>query len=388
MPLNLSEIYPQIREMVEVSAQVEAYLTSRREKAVQLFQEYASDLSYLKARTEAIPEKSNLRCALPMTETFDRGYAAPELDFQPVVLAADGSQIATSNHDPIEFGVVNIGVFRIQSGSSLVPETLTATHLIYPRPGHFSWPRITEERVALERDLKERQILTELAAQEESPVVTLTDGVLELFHEPQNEPGFMQRFQSYLASLERLAAQNSVTAGYVDRPLADLVVRLLELAELSDEALAKVPQDHPLEGIPDAFLFQNLLQPGERSAIFGLRSRSAKKFQEYNAQLALRFFYLNVGFPNKPSLARVEVPDWVASQPEQVDLLHRVLLEQCRKMGANPFPYALHRAHEIAVVRYEEKRQIENRIMAEFAGKGLPIGKYSNKQANKDAHLR
>jgi hypothetical protein len=102
----------------------------------------------------------------------------------------------------------------------------------------------------------------------------------------------------------------------------------------------------------------------------------------------LRFFYLNVGFPGKPSLARVEVPEWVASHTYQVDLLHGALLEQCRKMGANPFPYALHRAHEIAVVRYEEKRQLEDRIIAEFTGKGLPVGRYSNKQANKEAHLR
>jgi hypothetical protein len=388
MPLNLSEIYPQIREMVEASKQVEVYLISRREKAEQLFREYSSDLAFLKTRVEAIPEKSNLRCALPMTESFDHGYAEPEIETQPVILAADGSQIVTSHHDPVEFGVVNIGIFRIQSGSGLVPETMTVTHLIYPHPVRLPWPRITEERIALERDLKERQILADLASQEELPVVTLTDGVLELFHEPQNEPGFRQKFQAYLDSLERLASQNSVTAGYVDRPLANLVVRLLELAELTDEELGKVPQSHPLEGITDAFLFQKLLQPGERSAIFGLRSRSAKKFEEHNAQLALRFFYLNVGFPDKPSLARVEIPEWVVSQPDKVDLLHGSLMEQCRKMGANPFPYALHRSHEIAVVRYEEKRQIENRIVAEFAGRGLPIGTYSHKQANKDAHLR
>jgi hypothetical protein len=388
MPLNLSEIYPQIKEMVEASKQVETYLISRREKAEQLFKEHASDLAFLKARVEAIPEKSTLRCALPMKESFNQGYAEPKNESQPVVLAADGSQITTSHHDPIEFGVVNIGVFRIQSGSGLVPETLTMTHLIYPHPVRLPWPRITEERVALERDLRERQILAELASQEELPVVTLTDGVLELFHEPQNEPGFRQKFSDYLDSLERLASLNSITAGYVDRPLANLVVRLLELAELTDEELGKTPQLHPLEGITDAFLFQSLLRPGERSAIFGLRSRSAKQFEEHNAQLALRFFYLNVGFPEKPSLARVEIPEWVAGQPETVDLLHGSLLEQCRKMGANPFPYALHRAHEIAVVRFEEKRQIESRIMAEFTGKGLPIGAYSNKQANKDAHLR
>ena len=185
-----------------------------------------------------------------------------------------------------------------------------------------------------------------------------------------------------------MALLNSITAGYVDKPLADLAVRLLELAELTDEELGKTPHSHPLEGITDTFLFQFLLQPGERSAIFGLRSRTAKQFEEHNAQLALRFFYLNVGFPEKPSLARVEIPEWVASQPERIDLLHGSLMEQCRKMGTNPFPYALHRAHEIAVVQYEEKRQIEGRIMAEYTGKGLPMGSYSNKQANKDAHSR
>ena len=176
---------------------MDAYLISRRENAVQLFREYSSDPDFLNARVEAIPEKSTLRCALPLTESFNQGYAEPEIESQPVILAADGSQIVTTHHDPVEFGVVNIGIFRIQSGSGLVPETMTRTHLIYPHPVRLPWPHITEERIALERVLKELQILAELAAQEEQPVVTLTDGVLEMFHEPQNEPGFRQKFQSY-----------------------------------------------------------------------------------------------------------------------------------------------------------------------------------------------
>ena len=63
---------------------------------------------------------------------------------------------------------------------------------------------------------------------------------------------------------------------------------------------------------------------------------------------------------------RVEIPKWVADDKEKLDLLHGVLVEQCRMMGSKPYPYLLHRAHETAVVKNEEKQQIENMLAMEL----------------------
>ena len=82
--------------------------------------------------------------------------------------------------------------------------------------------------------------------------------------------------------------------------------------------------------------------------------------------LELHFFYLNVGTDGHPWPVRVEIPKWVADDKEKFDLLHGVLVEQCRMMGSKPYPYLLHRAHETAVVKMEEKQQIEQMLAMEL----------------------
>ena len=114
---------------------------------------------------------------------------------------------------------------------------------------------------------------------------------------------------------------------------------------------------HPLRGVSDRWLYGGLLGPGQRSSVFGLQSGSRTA---YAGDLALRFFYLNVGDLVEPALVRVEIPKWVSDRPEQLNLLHAALLEQCRVMGARPYPYPLHRAHEAAVVKFAEREQLSS----------------------------
>jgi len=120
------------------------------------------------------------------------------------------------------------------------------------------------------------------------------------------------------------------------------------------EFSAPVDQHVDITGLEDQSLFKQLLSSGERSAIFELRSSSSAK---YPAELSLHFFYLNVGFVGKPWITRVEIPAWVASRIESVNLIHQALLAQCRLMGTPPYPYLLHRAYEEAVVRFGEEKE-------------------------------
>ena len=132
-------------------------------------------------------------------------------------------------------------------------------------------------------------------------------------------------------------------------------------------------------------LFSEVLKPGQRSAVFALWSTSSQK---YTGDLALHFFYLNVGSEKFPWLARVEIPAWVAADPEQVSLLQRALLEQCRLMGTRPYPYLLHRAHEEAVVHFDEKEQLVARLAVELQRRGLGISAQSNKLSAKELQSR
>jgi len=67
-----------------------------------------------------------------------------------------------------------------------------------------------------------------------------------------------------------------------------------------------------------------------------------------------------------------------------IDQLQAVLVEQAQIMGSQPYPYILHRAHEIAVVTYEERRQVEELLAGELIRRGLPAGEVSRKQFAKD----
>jgi hypothetical protein len=133
--------------------------------------------------------------------------------------------------------------------------------------------------------------------------------------------------------------------------------------------------------VTDIELYGDVLQPGDRSAIFAVQSRSAKSYQD---ELRLHFFYLNVGRPGHPYLARVEIPAWVAESPSMLNNLHSVLVSQCNMIGAQGYPYILHRAHETAVVSLEDKEQVTQMIVHELVKHGVKVGGVSAKQYNKD----
>jgi hypothetical protein len=80
---------------------------------------------------------------------------------------------------------------------------------------------------------------------------------------------------------------------------------------------------------------------------------------------------------------RVEIPQWVAEDRKKLELLHAVLIEQCNMMGAKPYPYLLHRAHETAVVRREEKDQVEQLLALELRRVRAEVGDRSYKDSAK-----
>jgi hypothetical protein len=128
-----------------------------------------------------------------------------------------------------------------------------------------------------------------------------------------------------------------------------------------------------------------LLSPGERSAVFALQSRSSK---EFTGRKALHFFYLDVGSETRPVIARVEIPLWVAGSPDSLALLHALLLDQAHQSGAHPYPYALIRAHETAVVKLDEGEALKLLIQKELLQRGLPLSADSEKLVNKKVGVR
>jgi hypothetical protein len=208
-------------------------------------------------------------------------------------------------------------------------------------------------------------------------VLTLTDGPLELWGSKSADlasESFDKELEEYLASLDKLHQIGAATAGYVDKPRADLLVRMLEVLA--------APGQHTrlFRGVTDAMLLKNILGYGQRSAVFATQSQSAAKYTEHRA---LHFFYLNVGRAGAPWLARVEIPAWVANNKQLLDSLHAVLVEQTTVLGSHAYPYVLHRAHEIALVKFEEHEQVSRLLINELKGLGVEPGELSQKAASK-----
>ncbi len=378
MPLNYLGLQGQIQKYGESASTQHREFTQKLEACRLLFQQHAHEVKQLQQLVEeAAARNKGLRCALPVIEALDTHLPAPALPPGRTVIAADGSQINPDPHAELLFALVNVGLFTLEPGSGQSPRTSAESTLLYDDSVQGVNGLVPEELIALLRDAREREILAEITRSLPAPVITLTDGPLELYHEPRQDNRFEPQFQRYLRALDELSINGVITAGYVDRPRANLVIRLLEL-------LLPAPQEEtqprPFAGIPDRALFETLLQPGERSAVFALQSSSA---DEYEGKKALHFFYLNCGSERQTALARVEIPLWVAEDSAKLDTLHATLVEQSQQTGAAPYPYPLLRAHEVTVVTMDDREELTRMIERELTERGFPPARQSYKQINK-----
>jgi len=387
MPIDYQQIYAKIQEIGKGARERKKTLEERRSKARELLAAYASELDVLRSKVDAAKAvDQNIRCASPLNETLASSYPPPASVMDATLIAADGSQINPDRHAAVQFGLINVGAIIMKLNSGEAPEIATESELLFGDDLLPNGIPMSDGMVALQRDLKERTKLEQLSKGIKGTVITFTDGPIELWgakgEDAQSYADFIQR---YLTILSRLQTRGVTTAGYVDKPSADLVVRLLEIATADQEQIQKLREFHPLRGVSDRWLFGErenpLLPPGHRSAVFKIQSSSDKN---YKGVLELHFFYLNVGTQGHPWPVRVEIPRWVVDDKEKLDLLHGVLVEQCRMMGSRPYPYLLHRAHETAVVKNEEKQQIEQMLAMELRKNNEDVDDGSYKQSAKD----
>jgi len=386
MPINFQQIYARIREIAAGADESKRTLDEKRELARSLLGTYASELDYLQQKVEAAKAvDSNIRCAVPLDEPLTATYPPPPPATDVTVLAADGSQINPDRHSSVQFSIINVGIISMKLHSGQAPEICVETEMLYGDDLISNGNLISDGLVAMRRDISERIKLDEISKGIKGPVVNLTDGTIELWGAKGDDPQAYADFvEKYLRVLTRLHSRGVITAGYVEKPSADLVVRLLEIATADQEQIQRLRDYQPLRGVSDRWLYGErenpLLPPGHRSAVFALQSGSIKK---YKGPLALHFFYLNVGTLGHPWPVRVEVPQWVAEDKKKLQLLHAVLIEQCNMMGARPYPYLLHRAHETAVVRREEKDQVEQLLTMELRRVRAEVGDRSYKDSAK-----
>ncbi len=381
MTLELNKVTEQIDEMGRVLADRAGRQRKALPAARELLRLYANRQEELRQVADSDPGQ-RLRCASPGDVPLDAASPTPSLPDRVTLVAADGSQVYPDRHGLAFYYAINVGSVVLRHGSGKAPDVATNPRLYYSEDQMYpGGTPVSSDLVGAERALAEMRVLADLTLAEPSdgpPRLALADGPLLIWLQRAAIPEGQQAriLADYLACLDRFRAGTATVAGFVSRPHSAEVVALLYLAQLPSEERPVVRSlaDTPYRGLTDRALF-GFLRPGERSALFARGTATNRDFQGKGH--AIYFFYLNTG----ADLARVEVPEWVARQPEPLGLVHAAVYDQCH--FGNGYPYVLTRADELAVILGEEREALEAMIVRAMARHGLPLPELSRKAQQK-----
>lgn len=402
MALEFNKLLLQVEKMGAMIRAVDFDASEKLAIAVERWQQ-ANDLQKAYDYIRAVRQKdvSGYRGAAPLDPPHGQApnfvFDAPPVPPQATLIAADGSQVYPNEQAAVHFYLLNIGLFVYFHGIDTIPLTVTDPMLYYHKTHvHDGANRVISNRtVDARRTVQEMQHLARLSWELKrdgapQPLVTLYDNHL-LFWANTDITGGNEIFRDYLGALNELHSSGAILAGYLDSPFRSRVIlRLLYLLSLADEddiydKQKIVAAGGDLEGLRDIQLLDAVLKPGQRTAVMVQNSPRNLSYKQYGESYEIAFFYLKVFNSFQTTVARVDVPMWVARNPEAIDLLHGLLLNQCQMQGRTPYPYALTRADELALVNSRDKRKLDELVTIELRRRGLAPKPSSAKDQSKQA---
>jgi hypothetical protein len=329
---------------------------------------------------------------------------APPSDF--CVVATDASDIAPDRHGSARYYVLNVGYAMIYYGNNSHAILDSESELCFQDEDLYVFPE--KRDVPLEGGLLGAKMEVESLAilprilnvrdQRYPPTddeannrfhpvglstVAVRDGPLTLWT-LQNEDERVQQalLHGLRQALDSLQDAQIPVAGYISFTDGCDVANSLRVSicpgRLNDcDHCVSGDRDLCLElaQMHDRDLF-SFLDTGQRSELFASSSQILEQYGEHR----IDFFYLNVG----GEIARVEVPQWVRTNPDWLDLTHAVLVDQCRRSpGFPPYPPALQEAHEQAVITMTDRRVMEEmmeRAMGQYGQKWVRSAKEDSKR--------
>jgi hypothetical protein len=335
-----------------------------------------------KARTEAERGWNGAMPACGEAIAFRKG--APAAPAALALVAVDGSQVYPDRHSASLFYAINIGYFILRSDSGETaadsePAIFFEEDARLPDGNPISNTVLNARRTADEMSVLARLAVAERAAAPGRPAFALADGGFALrIDEKTFPPAERESLQKrFFSAIDSLARETIPVAGYIARPGGSPVLSLIDLAlDPSPKAAAgRGKGGHsPFPGLDDRVLFETLLAPGERSAVFEFAAYWNDLYRNREPNQSAHFFYLNVG-RRYPVIARVEIPEWTAKDLSLVDRVHAALVEQSAVTLNDPYPYALIRADEEAFVSGEEKQFLEEQMAVSLIRGGLRLSR-------------
>ena len=365
MTLELSRLTGQARTMGEELAARERQFAGQVELARCWLAQYADQGERLRH-----PDRS-IRAAIPTGEPLDAVHPLPAIPERFTVIAADGSQIQPDRHGAALYHLINVGSLVYRHGSGESPEAHSEPTLGYTEADVYENGLLVSGNVLdVRRDLAEITCLAGLCAVEPpGPTIALVDGTLILWVlEDLLAEGRCAKVTAYLDQLSLIRQTGAVVAAFVSRPRRTEVTRLLYLASLEGDEDRANQETNPLEHLPDRAVF-GALPPGARSALFVSPSSINSEYY-HPAGHAVHFCYLNLAEEgHDPVVARIEVPVWVAEDPDRLELVHGAIVAQARITG--DYPYALARADELAFISGPEREAFEEMVTTALLRAGI-----------------
>ena len=306
-----------------------------------------------------------------------RRLPAPPAPSNHTILATDGSHIDVDRHQSARCYLINIGRVRLDYGQEARAELTSIPKLCADKDEMVLSDGLREQAVegtllGVKRAVAELDHLAEMSREVEPvrPTLALTDGSLIMWGlANERYPDFVSKKlleNSYLKTMDeiyRLAKDNHLTlASYISFPRTTDVVNALRLL-LCPNTIADCERHcqnvpgfkRPCEtiaGVHDSDIFECLLAVGERSAIFYNQSQIIKRYGPHHVY----FFYLKLA----GEVARIEVPEWIASDPEKLSQTHALIWDQCQR--GDGYPVALAEAHEQAVVTGTDRANFQQML--------------------------
>jgi len=373
LTLEFDKVADQVRKMGQFLAKRTLTQSDRLEIALERYLA-ATDLEAIQERIKLVRQSniSGYRGAAPFDESIPERFDSPPMPTEGTVIAADGSQIYPDHHAAALYYLTNIGIFVYYYGEDRLPEQITEPHLHYTDKFLLddSDNLINNATVNARRSVGEMQALARMAWDlrgEARPLVTLYDGPLLKFFLGGEVVDSVRLMNDYRQALNGLHDVGATLVGYIDVPDSRFVIKLLHLMSLDADNLNEhtLGNDGDLQGLTDKQLFQLVLQPGQRSSVMIQNSPTNRDYQRnFGEDYGVAFFYINASQVNRPVIARIDLPFWVARHKPLVDSLQASVLAQCAIQAK--YPYALTRADELAVISVGEKMELDEMIAIEM----------------------
>ena len=321
----------------------------------------------------------------------------PEVPRDWSALSVDGSHIDVDRHLPLRCHLINLGGCALSYGGNFGCRMFSEPSLAVDDADlYLRRPDDPSDEVLIAgpllgaiRTVREVERLADAVADlpQDRPALALLDGTLAFWDlQRGNYPRFVadtligKQLRIALVRLREASTDRRpvAVAAYTSRPRTTEVagaVRLMLCDQDDDTECNRCcnarhsdrPRCDAAAGFDDRELFELLLEPGHRSPLYQ-PSRLAARFalgltvgEDWNS-----FFYLHGG----AEIARVEVPDWLADDPELLALAHAMLVKQCQRgLG---YPVAISEAHEQAVISGHDRAEFRRVALMLLGQRGLP----------------